>query len=183
MVHNSRLPGSLKVGLPNKYRRFLAVDVVVRRFREADADKVVEMMRGLASYHGDQLRVGPEEFIAYASGANPIALIWILELVGELVGFAASYDWMNFVKGYPVRHIDLMYTAEHVRSSGMGSILMAGIVADAEAAGCQRVSVTAAFDNAGANNFYRKLGFEPRELHSQSYIISGDAMTKLAALR
>lgn len=77
----------------------------IRKMRRADAEAVAEMMTALAAYHGDVTKIGAGDSLTRGIGSKKLATIWIATVGREPAGFAAAYDWMNFVRALPVLHI------------------------------------------------------------------------------
>ena len=98
-----------------------------------------------------------------------------------LCGFSATYDWMNFVHGFPVRNIDLFFVREGARGRGVGRALLKMIALTATLSSCQRLTVGAEPDNEGANAFYRRMGFDLRRPAANRYAVAGIALQQLAA--
>jgi ribosomal protein S18 acetylase RimI-like enzyme len=134
----------------------------IRKMKRADAEVVAEMMAALAAYHGHETRIGAAEFVARGLGSKKLTTIWIATVDREPAGFAATFDWMNFVRAFRVRHIDLLFVSERFRGQGVGTALLANILKDANASGCLRATVGVANENGEAREFYRKLGFQQR---------------------
>jgi ribosomal protein S18 acetylase RimI-like enzyme len=134
----------------------------IRKMKRADACAVAEMMAALAAYHGDEASARAQDFLARGYGSAKLATVWFATRDRDPAGFAVTYDWMNFVRLYPVRHIDLIFVHDCYRGQGIGSALITKIIADAVASGRGRIAVGAMKDNQRAIDFYRKLGFEPR---------------------
>ena len=141
----------------------------IRKMKRSDAESVAEMMRALAASHGDVSKAAASEFLTRGLGAGKLATIWLAAHDAAPAGIAATYDWMNFVRLHPVRHVDLLFVQEPFRRVGVGSALIKKIVSDAESSGIQRVTVGATKENQAANGLYRRLGFQPRDDSSVRY--------------
>lgn len=153
-------------------------EVLVRRFEPTEADAVVAMMRDLAAFHGDEAAASASDLVRYGFGPDRVSTVWLALRDGEPCGFAVTYDWMNYVGGFPVRNIDLLFVRAGARRGGVGRALLAALGRDAGASGCRRVTVGAEADNAEANSFYRGAGFEPRPLTANRYVLSGEALDR-----
>ena len=150
------------------------------KMKRSDAESVAEMMRALAAYHGDVSKADALEFLTRGLGSGRLATIWLAAYDAAPAGFAATYDWMNFVRVHPVRHVDLLFVQEPFRRMGVGSALIKKIVSDAESSGIQRVTVGTAKENQAANGLYRHLGFEPRDDASVQYRMDHSKFDRLA---
>lgn len=133
------------------------------------------MMRALAALHEDKAVVGAKEFVSFCLGAQALAKTHIAWIKNTPVGFAVSFDWMNFVRGFPVRTLDLLYISEKHRHLGIGRKLVATLAKDALRRGILRLDTSAAKKNAAANLFYKKLGFQKTAPTSNKYKIEGKA--------
>lgn len=157
--------------------------LIVRPFELADAEAVVVMMRDLAILHDDVASVTATDIARYTSGRDQISTV-IVALLDDIVsGFSATYDWMNYIQGFPVRNIDLLFVRESARGRGVGRALLSAIARDAKRSGCQRMTVGAEPDNEGANAFYRRMAFDLRHPAANRYAISGCALDQLAVLQ
>ena len=156
-------------------------EVVVRGFEPADAETVAAMIRDLAAFHGDEAAAAAPDLLRYGLGVHRLSTVWVALLGGLPCGFAATYDWMNYVGGFPVRNIDLFFVRDGVRRRGVGRALLGAIARDAEASTCRRMTVGAEADNPGANAFYRRVGFVLRDVRANRYVVSGDALARLAS--
>ena len=155
-------------------------NVVIRKFVSEDAEAVVMMIKELAAFHDDEAAATAADVVRFASGSDRISEILVASLDDEICGFSATYDWMNFVHGFPVRNIDLFFVREGVRGRGVGHALLKQIACDAKSLACQRITVGAEPDNEGANAFYQRMGFELRRPASNRYALSGVALDRLA---
>ncbi len=155
--------------------------IIVKPFVPENAEAVIAMMKELAAFHDDEALATVSDITRFASGANRISRIDVASLCGELCGFSATYDWMNFIHGFPVRNIDLFFAKESKRGRGVGRALLEEIAREARSSGCQRITVGAEQDNEGANAFYRRMGFELRRPASNRYALSGVAFARLTS--
>jgi len=141
----------------------------IRKMKRSDAESVAKMMKALAAYHGDESKAGARDFLSYGLGSAKLATIWMAASGAPPAGFAVTYDWMNFVRVYPIRHVDLLFVQESIRRMGVGSALIKRIVSDAKSSGVQRVTVGADKENEAASSFYQRMGFELRDDPSIQY--------------
>lgn len=153
--------------------------IIVRPLALENVETVVTMMKELAAFHDDEGAATAADILRFAFGKDRISKILVASLDGELCGFSASYDWMNYVQGFPVHHIDLFFVREGARGHGVGRALLKGIVVEAQFSACKRITVGAQPDNEGANTFYQKMGFELRRSASSRYALSGVALDRL----
>lgn len=145
--------------------------IVIRPIQYADAEAASVMLSALAAHHGDESKTNAASLVRYGIGKERLSTVWIALLGNNTVAMSITYDWMNFVRGYRVRHIDALYVEQLHRRHGVGSAVIKHLVTDASATGCQRVTVSATITNFEADAFYRKLGFELKEHKSNQYQI------------
>ena len=134
----------------------------VRRMRRGDEVALSRMMARLAAFHGDKSVVSPQHFVDHCLKAGSPNTAWIATAQGKPVGFAITYDWMNFVRGHRVRTVDLLFVEAAFRGQGIGHALLDALTRDATRRGIGRIDVTAQKANKNANAFYRAYGFEKR---------------------
>ena len=156
--------------------------IAVRPFAPADAEAVAAMMRKLAALHDDKALATAAEVSRYASGHDRLSTILVASLDSVLCGFSSTYDWMNYVHGFPVRNIDLFFVRENARGCGVGRALLKAIARDARLSACRRVTVGAEPDNEAANAFYHRMGFDLRRPTANRYAVSGAALDRLAVV-
>ena len=99
------------------------------------------MMKELAAFHDDGALATVSDVVRFASGADRISTILLASLDGELSGFSATYDWMNYIHGFPVCNIDLFFVKESTRRRGVGRALLKQIACDARSSACRRITV------------------------------------------
>ena len=137
--------------------------------RRSDTVTVHKMLRALQFHQGDEIRMSPSQIGRFCMGGQKRASVWLATAGGKPVAFALARDWMNFVRGFMVRHIDLLFVAEDFRTKGIGSSLIEHVTRDAFRTGCGRVDIGAAKNNRIARNCYEKLGFKPRANYAVQY--------------
>lgn len=152
-------------------------DPAIRSIRRADARDLAKMIASLADFHGDVATATEQDLIAFCVGPNKLAAVLMAFVEGRAVGFLASRDWVNLVRGTRVRHIELIFVDTDYRHLGIGSALIKAAARSAFKAGCERLTVGAVASNEIADRFYRKLGFKARDDESRRY-----ALTDLEAL-
>jgi ribosomal protein S18 acetylase RimI-like enzyme len=144
--------------------------------KATDARAAAKMMQALAVFHGDESKVTAQDLVAACLGRKKLASVLLAFAGTKPVGFSETYDWMNFVLGMTVRHIDQMFVDEKYRQCGIGSKLVKAITKDSIKSGCVQITVGATKDNEAANNFYKKLGFEERQPRGIRYVLTNLAL-------
>lgn len=147
----------------------------IRKFQSADATVVLSMLEKLAAFHGDKAFASIDQVLQECDSSSLIACH-----EESVIGFLISYDWMNFIRGKKIRHIDLIFIEEPFRNKGIGKMLIKYCAQSALEDGCQRLDVGALESNTDANKFYSALGFESSTINSMKYRIQDNALADLA---
>ncbi|WP_338771330.1 aminoglycoside 6'-N-acetyltransferase [Massilia sp. METH4] len=85
---------------------------------------------------------------------------------GEPAGFveaAVRHDYVNGTESTPVAFLEGLYVAPPYRRQGLGTLLVAAIVAWGQARGCTELASDALLDNTASHAMHRALGFEETE--------------------
>lgn len=85
---------------------------------------------------------------------------------GEPAGFveaALRTDYVNGTEGSPVAFLEGLYVAQDYRREGVGTFLVAAVVAWAQARGCNELASDALLDNETSQAMHRALGFQETE--------------------
>ena len=147
--------------------------VRVREATEADVASVVELSSALFQEDGGQrdpwmnLDWPKQEGAAYYSGhiSGEDSLCLLAEVGDRVVGFLTGYvrGWSNL---RPIRLAELesMFVTEEYRGGGIGAQLVREFVEWCRGKRVEGISVTAYWAKEGALRFYRRLGFEPRNV-------------------
>lgn len=135
------------------------------------------MMGKLARFHGDKPKATAAHFTRHAFGRAALSHVWIAFVGKQPIGFAATYDWMNFVRGKPTRTLDLLFVEETYRTQGIGQSLIKALAADANAKGFSRVVTSANKKNKAAQLCYLHLGFKEHKIMHKKYVIEDKALS------
>lgn len=146
MSERARQPEGLSVAAAGLDPRALQL----REFRRADLRLLYEIDQscfpaGIA-YSLTEL----ERFIC-----RPSAKTWVAEIGGRLVGFVVANREQR-----DAGHIVTLDVAEDWRRGGVGTVLMNAAEASAREQGARFVYLETAEDNAAAQNFYRRRGYQ-----------------------
>jgi len=153
---------------------------VIRRAVRKDAPSLAKMMGKLARFHGDKPKAPAAQFIRHAFGRAALSQVWIAFVEKKPIGFAVTYDWMNFVRGKPTRTLDLLFVEEACRAQGVGQALIKALAADAKAKGFSRVTTSASKNNTSAQMCYLHLGFKEHKIMHKKFVAEGMALAKIA---
>ncbi len=150
-----------------------AREVSIRRAKEKDISEIVELSYALFQEDAGQRdpfmnlnwprEGGDEHFSRLVSGDHSVC--FLAEMDGEIVGYLVGYA-MDATSLRPVKLAELesMFVRKEFRSQGVGGALANEFTKWSKQEGAQRISVTAYAANVGAVEFYKRLGFEPRNL-------------------
>ena len=128
-----------------------------------DADRLLELMKGLARYEDyiDQFAVTKESILEHGFGDGRLFTAFVAEHDNDLVGMAVTYPihWTYTLR--PKLVLKELFVVEAARSMGVGKALMASVTSHARSIGASEVIWTVMTGNAAAEEFYRSLGGLP----------------------
>ena len=153
--------------------------VRVRGAFPAEAAILAEMANDLNDHVGIHGRLfTPERVLADGFGPAAAFTPLVAELDGAVVGYAFfSSGYKTDVAARSIFLHDLFVTAA-ARGRGVGSALMAAVAAETVRAGCVSLEWGVHTANAGALEFYRRLGAVAAEVRIMS--VSGERLRALA---
>jgi GNAT superfamily N-acetyltransferase len=148
-------------------------EVRVRKAERADMQSVVELSFALFQEDAGQRdpfvnldwprQEGEEYYAGIASGHHSVC--FVAEVDGSVVGFLTGYvEKMTSLRPVPMAELESMFVRKSFRGQRIGTQLVDSFLAWCREKGTQRVSVTAYSANSRAIEFYKGLGFEPRNL-------------------
>ncbi|KJF79999.1 GNAT family N-acetyltransferase [Photobacterium angustum] len=145
----------------------------VRKANKQDSSKLFEFIEYKAEF--DRLMKGFDGKISTTKdkiertlfGDYPFAHALLLEIDGEVQGFALFHYRYSSFRGEPSIWLDdLLVVGEH-RSKGYGAELMHALKKEAEKSLTSHISWTASPYNIKAHEFYKKLGAEVERMEGQ----------------
>lgn len=144
---------------------------LVRCARQADAERIVQMVGKLAAHHGDTSTLTAEDLIRDISGVNPWLYILVAESDGALVGYVALCGRTRLQFG--LRGLDMhhLFTEASFRGRGVGHGLVEASKIKANALSCRYMTVGTHPENQKAQAFYEALGFERQDAHPPRFSI------------
>jgi ribosomal protein S18 acetylase RimI-like enzyme len=145
----------------------------IRRATIADINAIVELSANLFQDDAGKrdafmdldwpLKEGKQYYSGIVSGANSLCLV--AEASEKLVGFLTGYIRRDSsMRPVRVAELESMFVKQSYRKQSVGFRLAESFLDWCRSKGARRVSVTAYWANDGAIAFYKRLGFEPREL-------------------
>jgi len=121
---------------------------------------------------------GKEYYTGMALGEDSVCLI--AEVDGAVVGFLTGYTSKpDSLRPVQLAELESMFVEREFRGQQVGTRLATGFLAWCQEKGAQRVSVTAYASNVRAVEFYRRLGFEPRNVTLEMSLEDLDNVTSL----
>ena len=155
--------------------------VRVRPARPTDAPILAEMANDLNDHVGIHGRpFTPERILADGFGPRAAFTPLVAELDGAVVGyafFAAGYNTDFAARAMWLHDI---FVTPPARGRGVGYALMAAVAAETVRIGCASLDWGVHPANAGALEFYRRLGAASSEVRTMG--VSGERLRALAAV-
>lgn len=134
---------------------------LIRPVTPADLPRLLPLVQGLARHHGDEPAASEDSLARDLFGDAP----WFFALVaaeGEvLAGYAALLRLGRLHFGQRGMDLHHLFIAEPFRRQGLGKALVTASVELARSKGCDYMVVGTHADNAEAQAYYPRLGFQP----------------------
>jgi GNAT superfamily N-acetyltransferase len=148
--------------------------ITIRSFVQNDTQDVLRMIQDLCAFHGDVTQSTSHHIYDAFLGEDNLGHCLVACRDDNVIGFVASYDRMNFIRGKRVCNVDLIFVPEHERGSGIGLLLMIECARWAIRRGCSRMTVTAETNNATAHRFYSKIKMQGELLSCMAFSLADD---------
>ena len=136
----------------------------VRKAIKRDSRKLLELIghkadfdRKMKGFNGE-VSTTKEKIERTLFGDYPFAHALLLEVNGEVQGFALFHYRYSSFSGEPSIWLDDLLVVDKHRSKGFGAELMQALKLEAEKSLSSHISWTASPHNTKAHNFYKKLG-------------------------
>ena len=153
--------------------------VTIRRAMQNDVPTIVAFSAAL--FHEDagqrdptmNLEWAAQEGTAYFSQmlAEPSSIIFLAEVEERQVGYLAGYARApNSLHRQPSAELESMFVQDSHRGQGVGKALARAFFAWCQNNAAHRITVTAYSKNEPAVQFYRRLGFQPKQLTLEAII-------------
>ena len=84
---------------------------------------------------------------------------WVAEADGRLCGYLLAVFIFSLEHGGLMAEIDEIFVSPHMRSAGVGALMVAIAERDLAARGLKRLQLQLGIDNHGARRFYERHGF------------------------
>ncbi|KJY79268.1 GNAT family acetyltransferase [Vibrio coralliilyticus] len=142
----------------------------VRKASKQDSSKLLELIELKAKFDRDmkgfdgEISTTKEKIERTLFGDSPFAHALLLEVSGEVQGFALFHYRYSSFSGEPSIWLDDLLVVGKLRSKGYGLELMEALKTEAETSLSSHISWTASPNNTKAHAFYKKLGAEIERL-------------------
>ena len=135
-------------------------DFIIRPAALPDLPALLVLVEALTRHHGDEPRATLDSLARDFFGAEPWFRVLVAELGGLVVGYAALLPRARL--GFGQRGLDLhhLFVARGCRGRAIGAALVAASVDLAKESGCDYMVVGTHADNAAAQAYYPRLGFQ-----------------------
>ncbi|HCH5323684.1 GNAT family N-acetyltransferase [Vibrio parahaemolyticus] len=147
--------------------------VNIRKAAKEDSSKLLELIeqkaefdRSMKGFDGS-ISTTTEKIERTLFGDYPFAHALLLELDGEVLGFALFHYRYSSFRGEPSIWLDDLLIVGNQRSNGYGSELMNALKMEAEKSSVSHISWTASPHNTKAHEFYKRLGAEVERMDGQ----------------
>jgi GNAT superfamily N-acetyltransferase len=151
-------------------------DVTVRVATADDAGRLAELLHGGAlTAKEDPGDAGPYADALDEIIATPGNDVLVAELDGRLVGMCQLLVFRHIQeRGGRCAEVESVHVDAALRSTGVGTALMADVVERARAAGCYRVQLTSNLARPDAHRWYARLGFTGSHTGFKRYLPGPD---------
>lgn len=135
---------------------------LIRRAVPADGPAFVALVRALASFERLPLPddAAAARLVADAFGDPPRYELWVAEIEGAVVGYAATFMTYSTFLARPSLFLEDLFVHPDARRRGVASALLTRLRAEAVARGCGRFEWMVLDWNRDAQALYARLGAE-----------------------
>jgi len=133
--------------------------MIVRRLDKADLPRVINLSKQLAREVEDpepSLSLSAIEELAF--GECPWFEALVVELGGEVVGFAAYTHFLELHTALRVLHVSDLVVESSRQRDGIGQVILDALLQGAASKGCHVIRLEVWYRNEPARTFYAKQG-------------------------
>jgi GNAT superfamily N-acetyltransferase len=134
--------------------------LIIKAAEEGDADRIFELILGLADYEKlrDRVTGNAELLRSHLFGDRPVAEAIVAELAGQTIGFALFFPTYSTFLTQPGLHLEDVFVLPEYRRQGVGKALMTAVAKIARDRGCGRLEWSVLDWNQNAIEFYQRFG-------------------------
>lgn len=132
-------------------------NIIIRKARKEDVDRIYELIKQLASFEGEEnaVKISPEELAKDGFGDQAFYKCIVAEKENEVIAFALYYIRYSTWKGKSV-YLEDFLVDEKFRSKGVGKLLFEEIIKISKEMGVRQLNWQVLDWNEGAIRFYEK---------------------------
>ncbi|MDL2222842.1 GNAT family N-acetyltransferase [Bacteroidales bacterium OttesenSCG-928-M11] len=132
-------------------------NLIIRRARKSDCPKLLELIKGLASYvkTPGEVTISLDHLEESGFGQNPVWWSFVAEVNGKVCGFAIYYIRFSTWKGQRL-YLEDLYISEEMRKQGIGKMLFDQLIIEAKEKNLRGIEWQVLEWNEDAIRFYKK---------------------------
>lgn len=134
------------------------MNVTLRHAETKDANKIVELTKVLARFHGDTTNVSEDYVLEYLSNGQTGVIV--AEIESQVAGLVSYLIKPDLYEGAPVSIIEELIVSENHRGKGIGKKLLMTALNELTLKGIKTAVIAVDKNNKVAQNMYLKIGFQ-----------------------
>ncbi|MDQ3552230.1 MAG: GNAT family N-acetyltransferase [Bacteroidota bacterium] len=133
------------------------MEIKIRKAVKEDCSRILELVKQLAAFERAQkeVSVSLEHFELSGFGYKPIWWAFVVEVDGEVQGFALYYIRFSTWKGQRM-YLEDFYVTDDMRRKGLGKLLFEKLIQEAKRRKLNGIQWQVLEWNESAINFYKK---------------------------
>ena len=155
--------------------------LLLRFADEADAELILDMIRGLAEFErlSHEVVADSDTLRRFLFGRQPAAEVLIAEYEGRTAGFALFFHNFSTFLGRPGIYLEDLFVKPEFRGKGIGREVLAFLAKLAVERNCGRLEWAVLDWNTRAIDFYQRLGARPLDDWTV-FRLAGESLAALA---
>mgnify|MGYP001125526035 CR=1 FL=1 len=140
--------------------------ILIREAKETDLSTIGELIPELIETLDDTEGIDIKQVLENCQNLlrDPNSHLFVAEIDGVVVGFINFTTRKTVLHRGPSGLIDVLVVAKNYRGKGIGKQLLSAAIEKCKQLGCCEVEVSTEKVNTKAKKFYRKCGFNEREV-------------------